>query len=157
LQGTGSLSFGEGGVDDAEDSDVIIHELGHGVHDWITGGGLSQVNGLSEGLGDYNAASYSRSLGQWASGDPPFQWTFNWDGHNPFWPGRITNSTLHYPEGLDGEVHDDGVIWVTSLMHIWDDIGQQRADKAVWEGIAMTNGSSSQDDAAHAVLQAAVN
>ena len=23
---------------------------------------------------------------------------------------------------IDGEVHDDGVIWATSLMHIWDDM-----------------------------------
>ena len=28
--GTGRLQFGEGGVDDAEDSDVVHHELGHG-------------------------------------------------------------------------------------------------------------------------------
>ena len=54
---SGSLVFGEGCVDDAEDADVIIHELGHGIHDWITQGGLSQVNGLSEGTGDYFAQS----------------------------------------------------------------------------------------------------
>lgn len=157
LTGSGVVSFGEGGVDDAEDSDVIIHELGHGLHDWVTGGGLSQVDGLSEGLGDYNAASYSRSLGQWASGDAAFQWTFNWDGHNPFWPGRITNYAAHYPDGLVGQVHTDGQIWATCLMKIWNDVGQQQADRAVWEGIAMTNGGSNQDDAAHAVLQAAVS
>ena len=52
LGGSGQLAFGEGGVDDAEDADVIIHELGHGLHDWVTSGGLSQVNGLSEGTGD---------------------------------------------------------------------------------------------------------
>ncbi|MEM6769720.1 MAG: hypothetical protein AAF597_03960, partial [Bacteroidota bacterium] len=28
------LAWGDGGVDDAEDSDVIHHELGHGLHDW---------------------------------------------------------------------------------------------------------------------------
>ena len=42
------LAFGEGGVDDAEDSHVIIHELSHGFHDWITGGSVSGVHGLSE-------------------------------------------------------------------------------------------------------------
>jgi len=44
----GVLAFGEGGVDDGEDADVIIHELGHGIHDWITGGRLSNQEGLSE-------------------------------------------------------------------------------------------------------------
>ena len=42
------LAFGEGGVDDAEDADVVIHELSHGLHDWLTGGGMSQEEGLSE-------------------------------------------------------------------------------------------------------------
>lgn len=48
---TQQLAFGEGGVDDAEDADVVIHELTHGLHDWLTGGtgaGVSQVDGLSE-------------------------------------------------------------------------------------------------------------
>ena len=45
---TGGLYFGDGNVDDAEDSSVIIHELGHGIHDWITDGQLSRKEGLSE-------------------------------------------------------------------------------------------------------------
>ena len=53
--GPEQLAFGEGGVDDDEDADVIVHELGHGIHDWVTNNGLSQVQGLSEGLGDYFA------------------------------------------------------------------------------------------------------
>ncbi len=154
LPSTGSVSFGEGGVDDAEDSDVVIHELGHGIHDWAANG-LSQVNGLSEGVGDYFAQSYSRSLGQWASNEPPFHWTFNWDGHNPFWPGRITNYSATYPGGLVGQVHTDGQIWATCLMRIWNQVGRDKTDAAHIEGLAMTNGSSNQNDAANAVAQAA--
>ncbi len=153
---TGLLAFGEGGVDDAEDADVVIHELGHGLHDWLTVGGLSQVNGLSEGFGDYVAQSYSRSLGQWASNETPYQWTFNWDGHNEFWAGRITNSTALYPGGLTGQIHTDGQIWATCLMRIWNEVGRNRTDAAVFEGISMTNSGSSQNDAAQAVLQAAI-
>lgn len=44
----GVLGFGEGGVDDGEDADVIIHELGHAIHDWVTDGSLSNREGLSE-------------------------------------------------------------------------------------------------------------
>ncbi|MGH2537448.1 MAG: BACON domain-containing protein, partial [Candidatus Promineifilaceae bacterium] len=154
---TGEVAFGEGGVDDAEDADVVLHELGHAIHDWITGGSLSQVEGLSEGTGDYWAASYSRSLGQWTPADPQYYWVFDWDGHNPFWPGRITNYTGHYPEDLTGQIHTDGQIWSTSLMRIFDDIGQERIDAAVLEGLAMTGGSTNQDQAANAVMQAAID
>jgi len=156
LLSTGQLAFGEGGVDDAEDADVILHELGHGLHDWLTAGGLSQVDGLSEGVGDYVAQSYSRSRGQWASNETPYSWVFNWDGHNPFWAGRVTNYDAPYPRGMTGEVHIDGQIWASSLMKIWNDVGRNRTDAAVFEGLAMTNAGSSQNDAAQAVLQAAV-
>lgn len=44
----GELTFGIGGVDDGEDADVIIHELGHGIHDWSCGGDYSTAEGLSE-------------------------------------------------------------------------------------------------------------
>ena len=154
---TGRLAFGEGGVDDAEDVDVVIHELGHGLHDWVTGGSLSQVNGLSEGVGDFVAASYSRSLGQWTPADSEYNWVFNWDGHNPFWGGRITNYTGHYPEDLTGQIHTDGQIWSTCMMRVWDQIGRDQTERAHWTGLGMTNSNSNQEDAAQAVLTAAVN
>lgn len=153
--GAGELTFGEGCVDDGEDSDVIHHELGHGLHDWLTNGGLSQVNGLSEGFGDYVAQSYNRSLGYWGPSDPQYNWMFNWDGHNTCWPGRITNSTSLYPDDLVNQVHTDGQIFSTCMMRILDQLGREKTDKAVFEGISMTNGSSSQNDAAVAIYQAA--
>lgn len=157
LGGTGRIAFGEGGVDDAEDADVIIHELGHGLHDWVTVGGLSQVNGLSEGTGDYIAGSYSRFKGYWTTANAAYHWTFNWDGHNPFWGGRLLNYAAVYPGGLVNQIHTDGQIWATANMKIWDDIGRQKADKAFWTGLGLTNGTSNQNDAANAVYQAATN
>jgi subtilisin-like proprotein convertase family protein len=159
--GSGRLAFGEGCVDDAEDSDVIHHELGHGLHDWVTSGGLSQVNGLSEGSGDYVAQSYNRGVsianGYWTSADPAWNYVFNWDGHNTCWNGRITNYGATYPGGLTGGIHADGQIWASCLMTVWDQIGQQRMDKIFYEGLGMTNSSSNQNDAANAVYQAAIN
>jgi len=153
---TGTVSFGDGGVDDGEDADVVIHEMGHAVHDWLTVGGLSQVNGLSEGFGDYLAASYSRSLGQWDPSDPQYQWVFSWDGHNPFWGGRRTDYGATYPGGLIGQIHTDGQIFSTCMMRIWDRIGREKIDRAVFEGLAMTGSSTSQQGAAEAILQAAI-
>ena len=159
--GAGVLQFGEGCVDDAEDSDVIHHELGHGLHDWVTVGGLSQNEGLSEGCGDYIAQSYNRgvnnALGYWTAADPQYNWVFNWDGNNVCWPGRNTDNPASYPAGLGGGIHADGTIWATCLMTVWDQIGQQEMDKIFYEGLGMTNGASNQNDSAVAVYQAALN
>lgn len=151
------LVFGEGGVDDAEDADVVLHELGHGVHDWITGGNGSQVQGLGEGSGDYWAQSYSRSLNQWQSTDAAYHWMFSWDGHNPFWAGRVTNYAATYPSGLTGAIHTDGQIWASALMRIYNKIGKEKTDRAFLEGLSMTGSSTNQQNAAIAVRQAAID
>ncbi|SHI51330.1 T9SS type A sorting domain-containing protein [Flavobacterium terrae] len=153
----GVLVFGEGCVDDGEDGDVIWHELGHGLHDWLTGGSLSQVNGLSEGSGDYWAQSHSRILNHWTTSDAAYHYMFNWDGHNTCWGGRTTNYGAVYPGGLVNQVHTDGQIWSTVLMKIWDVIGREKTDKAFLEGLSMTNSSTNQQNAAIAVRQAAID
>ena len=153
----GQLQFGEGGVDDAEDADVVLHELGHGIHDWITNGNDSQVNGLGEGIGDYWAVSYSRSLNQWPSTAEEYNWVFNWDGHNEWWDGRVVNTTKLYPSGLVGQVHDDGEIWAAASMQVYDAIGKTKSDTAFLEGIANTTSTTNQQNAARAVRQAAID
>ena len=154
---SGTLNFGEGCVDDGEDADVILHELGHGLHDWITNGGLSQVNGLSEGSGDYWANSYKRSLGLWSNTDAARNWVFGWDGHNSCWNGRTTVYGAQYPGGLVNQIHTDGQMWATTLMEIWEDIGRTKTDKAFLEGLGMTNSGTNQQNAAIAVRQAAID
>ena len=62
VAGRGQLIFGDGGTDDAEDSDLVVHEYGHAVLDWIspltfTGSSGSQARALAEGFGDYLAFS----------------------------------------------------------------------------------------------------
>lgn len=157
LTASDQISFGEGCVDDAEDADVIWHELGHGLHDWMTNGGLSQVNGLSEGSSDYWAQSYSRSLNQWNASQPAYHYMFSWDGNNVCWAGRTTNYGGIYPGSLTGQIHTDGQIWATTLMRIWDDIGRVKTDTAFLEGLALTNSSTNQQNAAIAVRQAGIN
>jgi hypothetical protein len=153
--GSQRLSWGDGGVDDAEDSDVVHHELGHGLHDWITMGGLSQNQGLSEGSGDYWAASYNRSLGDWTPADEQYFWIFNWDGHNPFWNGRSCGVSTTWQPSLGGGIHTQGQVWSTSMMLVYDAIGKRKTDIIFWEGLALTNGNSNQNDAANAVYEAA--
>ncbi|MEJ2594347.1 MAG: PKD domain-containing protein [bacterium] len=154
----GFISFGspESGVDLGEDHAVVLHELGHGIHDWITNGELSQVNGLSEGLSDFWAQSYTRSLGKYQPGDEGYDWFGVWGGQ-PNWGGpslRRTDVDAHFPEDLVGQVHTDGQMWSSSLMAIYDVIGKEATDKNHWEAISMLNGGSGQVDAAIAFIQA---
>ena len=152
------LTFGEGGVDDAEDADVVLHELGHGLHDWVTNGGLSQTQGLSEGVGDYFASSYNRSTGHWTPSDPQWFWMFHWDGHGTdTWAGRVTNWNLNhsYPGNLGSGIHAQGQYWSSCNLVAWVAIGRDAMDKAMLRGLAMTSASSNQKDAAQAVITAA--
>lgn len=149
------LSFGEGCVDDAEDTDVVLHELGHGLHDWMTNGSSSNL--IGEGNGDYWAQSYGRSVNSWTPSDDYYQHMFKWDGHNTCWNGRTTDYGGIYPGDLVNAIHTDGQIWATALMQIWDVIGKTKTDKAFLNGLALTNSSTNQQNAAIAVRQAAIN
>ncbi|MBI1285988.1 MAG: T9SS type A sorting domain-containing protein [Flavobacteriales bacterium] len=120
------LKFGEGGVDDAEDADVIIHEYGHAISNSAapnTNVGGSERSALDEALGDYFASSYSRYLST-------FRWAdvFTWDGHNEYWGGRSSVSNDHYPEDLTNNLYGDADIWSATLMQIWGDIGREATD-----------------------------
>jgi hypothetical protein len=49
------LRFGKGGVDDAEDAEVILHEYGHAIHFAQSFSFASEEAGaISEGFGDYD-------------------------------------------------------------------------------------------------------
>ena len=82
---------------------------------------------------------------------------FSWDGHNPFWSGRLTNwNDNHlYPTNLVGQIHTDGQFWASCNIDIGEAIGYDLADAAVIEGISMTSGSTNQAAAAQAVIDAA--
>ena len=112
---TGIITTGSGGVDDAEDADILLHEYGHALiqrvlEDWR--GGDTEL--LAEGLCDYLAGDWSLHY------SPDFQpyHLFNWDGHNEFWDGRILNSDYTYPEVADREPHDAGQLWSSLLTEI---------------------------------------
>ncbi|WP_088394338.1 T9SS type A sorting domain-containing protein [Flavobacterium davisii] len=151
------IALGIGGIDGGEDADIILHELGHGIHDWMTGDNSSFVEGLGEGCADYWAQSYSRSLNQWLPTDQEYHILFNWQGNGDLWEGRTTNYPEKYPQGLKGAIHTDGQIWATALMKIYDIIGRKKTDTAFLEGLALTNSTSGQVQAARAFRQAAIN
>jgi hypothetical protein len=127
IPSTNRLAWGEGGVDDAEDLDVVLHEYGHAIqYGSVPGWGGGDERSMGEGFGDYWAGSYSaaQSLYRW-------EWVFNWDGHNPFWPGRILNDTRTYPAFWGGDIYSNGTIWASFLMKVWFEIQREVIDQIV--------------------------
>ena len=145
------LSFGDGGVDDAEDADVIIHEYGHAImHSAAPGtNGGTERRALDEGIGDYFAASYSRHLSEYG-----WQRVYSWDGHNEFWNGRVVESSKHYPENLVGNIYADAEIWSSTLMQIWGDIGRDKTDRIMLQSAYSYAEGMSMPDAAQLFLNA---
>ncbi len=148
------ISFGTGGVDDAEDADVIWHEYGHAIQYCFSpswGGG--ETAALGEGYSDYWAASHSRAVNQWTPADDQFWWVYKWDGHNTFWSGRRVDDTHMYPFE-NPSPHQAGQVWSSALIGVRQDLGRDVADRLVLKSIFYLGYGSTAVDAANAVIQA---
>lgn len=142
------LRFGKGGVDDAEDADVILHELGHQIHfsQSETFFSSQEAGAISEGFGDYWAFTVSKTVAgpQWDEACIAKWDATSYDSTpaNGICLRRI-DADLTYPEDLVGEVHADGRIWSHALYDLHNAIGQQDADRAIlnaqfdWTGTTM--------------------
>ena len=135
------LRFGKGGVDDAEDAEVILHEYGHAIH---VGQNFSfaseQAGAISEGFGDYWAATVSHVVAQreHVAELEPLVCIADWDSVSytssvPHCLRRL-DSPLKYPGGLNGEVHHDGQIWSHALWNIHEALDDQQADTIILMG-----------------------
>lgn len=145
------LNFGEGGVDDAEDADVVLHEYTHAIQ-YSAAPNTNMGNerlALDEANGDYVASSYSKAIN-------PFNWekVFTWDGHNEYWAGRMTTSNKTYPNDLVSNLYIDAPIWSSTIMQINNDIGRLKTDKILFQSIYNYASNMSMADAAKLYLQA---
>jgi zinc metalloprotease ZmpB len=128
------LRFGKGGVDDAEDAEVILHEYGHAIHFSQNFSFASEEAGaISEGFGDYWAVTVTQVI----SPTPDPACVADWDSTSyrstsPHCLRRVDND-LHYPVDLNGEVHHDGRIWSRALWDIRNAIGNVKADTVILE------------------------
>jgi Zn-dependent metalloprotease len=148
------ISFGTGGVDDAEDADVIWHECAHAIqYAFVPSWGDGEMAALGEGYSDYWASSHSRSTNGWTRGDTQYDWVFRWDGHNEFWSGRRVNDSRTYPFS-SLSVHSAGQIWSSALMSVWNELGRDVTDRIVIKSLFYLGAGATATDAAIAVLQA---
>ena len=121
---THTIGFGDGGVDDAEDADVVIHEYGHALFHAVVGDAAgADLRSLGEGFADYLAASRTDDA---RIGD--------WDG------GALAEGCLRdigaryrYPTDLTGDPHTDGRIWSGLLWRIRARTGVRSTDRLALE------------------------
>ncbi|SEM26759.1 M4 family metallopeptidase [Nonomuraea pusilla] len=127
-----NITLGKGGVDDAEDAEVIVHEYGHSVQDGqVSGFGTTLESGaIGEAFGDYLAVAVT----SWKTGTPtgtPEACVADWDSvaYTSAVPHclRRLDGTKHYPEDMAGEVHADGEIWSAALYAIRAELGDRLA------------------------------
>ena len=118
------IRLGKGGVDDAEDGEVIVHEYGHAVHaSQVPGYGASlDAGSIGESFGDYLSVTVglaaAKQYGWPVKADEAC--VADWDSVS------YTSTAPHCLRRLDtdltiadrkGEVHFDGQIWSRAL---WD-------------------------------------
>lgn len=145
------LIFGEGGVDDAEDADVVIHEYGH----YIAAQAAPYSNegherkSIDEANCDYFATSYSRNISS-------FRWNdmFTWDGHNEFWQGRQMINELKYPMDTSTSIHINGTIWAAMMCELQTEIGRIETDNILLQSIYSYYPGMKFKDAGQLLLQA---
>jgi M6 family metalloprotease-like protein len=133
--GAGYLAFGDGGSNDAEDAEVIVHEYGHAIQDNQTLGKYThdgEAGAMGEGFGDYWAVSNYNAERVAGGRDPAC--VMEWDTRNSTSGDqclRRVDTTKKYPGSVDGEVHDDGEIWSAALWDAFNLIGKTTTDRVV--------------------------
>jgi len=155
-----NITLGKGGVDDAEDAEVIVHEYGHSVQDsQVPGFGTNLESGaIGEGFSDYLAVVVT----SWSTGTPtltPEACVADWDSVSytrtvPHCLRRL-DGTKVYPQDVEGEVHADGEIWSRALWDIRSALGDKTASTLIIEAQFAFAADTSFHDAAVATVAAA--
>ena len=147
---------GKGGVDDAEDLEVIWHEYGHAIQEAESPGfGVGHDAGsIGEGFGDYWAATMSEPV----SGGYGVTCIAEWDSTS------YTTDVPHCLRRVDtdltvadetGAIHHDGQIWSRALWDIHTRLGRTTADRIILTAQYRFNPSTTFRDAALNVVDAA--
>lgn len=145
------LEFGEGGVDDAEDGEIVVHEFAHSLSHFAGGDSYANTtdrSAMEEGNADYFSAAYSKDYTDFA-----WRKMFNWDGHNPFFRGIDIGAQLKYPNQLTGNTNADREMWSTPLMCLYDKIGRGPTDTLVLEHLYYQSKTGTMPQMANIILQ----
>ncbi len=151
-----ALHFGDGGIQDAEDADVIVHEYAHALHhDQVACWGGGQMEAIGEGFGDYLAASRFASVGS----DPACiaEWDSQGYATAPLSCLRRVDRDLQHPMDVAGDAHVDGQIWSSVLWSLRSRLGPTLADRLALETNFYLPCGATLEDAGRALLDADAN
>ena len=129
------IRLGKGGVDDAEDAEVILHEYGHAIHDsQVTGFGSSlEAGSIGEAFGDYWAVTVTNVLAPTPDAPCVADWdAVSYTSTTPHCLRRV-DLNRHYPEDMTSSVHRNGTIWSRALWDIRGALGATTADTLILE------------------------
>ncbi|MEU4237454.1 M36 family metallopeptidase [Actinoplanes sp. NPDC026619] len=155
------ITFGTGGVDDAEDNEVIWHEYGHAIQDdQVPGFGESEEAGsIGEGFGDYWAVTMSQATSP-NTAVTPWACVMDWDAtsYTDDTPHclRRTDGPKVYPGDLENEVHADGEIWSHALWDVNRALGRTTANRVILESQFFFNPTISMPEAARRTVATAL-
>jgi hypothetical protein len=157
------LTFGTGYIDDAEDAETILHELGHAIQDAICPdfGQSSEAAAMGEAFGDYWAASFFESKKPKRYRDS----VMSWDGlliglenkSNPPCLRRLDGKRTFKDFEEDGDEHDNCDIWSAALWAVRKVMGREAADKVIVESHFQLDAFTSMARGARAILDADEN
>ncbi|UVT21663.1 MAG: M36 family metallopeptidase [Nitrospira sp.] len=157
---TKDITYGLGGVDDAEDADVIIHEYGHAIQDDIVPlfGSTPEAAAMGEGFSDYWAGTVNEQ--NWPVSGPRSACLASWDAssYDSAIPPclRRLDSTKLYPQAIVGEPHDDGEMWSAALWQIHNQLGAALADTAIIQHHFLLPANATFNIAANALVTTAI-
>jgi len=143
-----SLQFGEGGIDDAEDGEVVVHEFVHSLSELASPNNTvgTERQAMEEGSCDYFSKAYSRTYN-----DNTPNKIFTWDG-NQTWDGFPINSNRLYPIDLVDSKDGDRDIWSSALMCVHDKIGRLPTDSILLEHFFYQAPNTTMDQMARVIL-----
>ena len=155
------MEFGEGGVDDAQDPDVVYHEYGHAIQDnQVPNYGTTAEGGATgEGFGDYWAAALTDNVFATALG-PACVAAWDAVAYNPYNGSlgsgclRRVDGSKQYPRDFVWEVHDDGKIWSAALWNLRGNLGPTTTDPLVIKSHTFLTSNANFINAADALLSA---
>jgi hypothetical protein len=145
-----TLEYGTGGVNDAEDGQVVVHEFGHAMSQIASPSSVvgSERSAMEEGNADYFCVSYSRTFND-------FNWdkVFTWDGHNEYWDGFVAKTNKKYPDNITNNSDKDREIWSSTLMCIYEKLGSQITDSLIMLHLPMQTTNTTMPQMARVLLK----